>query len=54
MENSLEQLWIFIYHLQSTREEFLKFPIYQRTWIIERFFEQKEKENAEMKKAQKK
>jgi hypothetical protein len=40
--------------MKQSREEFMCLPINERKWIIERFIQQKEKENEAMEAARKK
>ena len=50
----MEEQFFFLYHLRRSREEFMKYPILERKWLIERFITQKEKEHEAMEKARKK
>ena len=43
-----------MYHMKQSRVEFMCLPINERKWIIERFIQQKEKENEAMEAARKK
>jgi len=47
-KNLMEEEFFFVYHLHVMREEFLKYPITERKWLIERFIQQKNKENEQM------
>lgn len=47
----MEEEFFFLYHLRRSRQEFWNYPINHRKWLINRFIEQKEKENAEIEKA---
>lgn len=49
----MEEEFFFLYHLKVGRAAFLNYPIMIRKWMIERFIEQKEKENQAMEKAKK-
>jgi hypothetical protein len=40
--------------MQMDRATTLRMPIYERTWMVERMIEQREKENAEVNKARSK
>ena len=40
----MEEQFFFTYHMQRSREEFRKYPINERKWMVARFLEQKERE----------
>ncbi len=50
----MEELFFFMYHMKQSRNEFMCLPINERKWLIERFIQQKEKENEAMESARKK
>jgi len=50
----MQEQFFFRYHLGMSREEFRSYPIDERRWMIDRFIQQKEREDEEMKKAMKK
>jgi hypothetical protein len=47
----MEEVFFFEYYLHESRSNSLKIPVYERKWLITRFFEQKERENQEMDRA---
>jgi hypothetical protein len=53
-EYLLEEMFFFKYFMKIGREEFLKYPITERKWFIDRFIRQKEKEHDELQKSRKK
>jgi hypothetical protein len=47
--NSLaEEIFFFLYNLNLPMEDSMKLPINLRKWLIQRFVDQKEKENEQM------
>ena len=50
----MEELFFFMYHMRQSRENFMTLPINERKWLIERFIQQKEKENEAMESARRK
>jgi len=50
----MDEQFFFLYHLNTSRTDFLKYPINERKYLIHRFIEQKEKESEYMKKARNK
>jgi len=50
----MEELFFFMYHMRQSRENFMTLPINERKWLIDRFIQQKEKENEAMESARKK
>jgi hypothetical protein len=50
----MEELFFFMYHMRQSRENFMILPINERKWLIDRFIQQKEKENEAMEAARKK
>lgn len=49
----MEEVFFFQYHMRMSRIDSMTMPVYERKWMVERFIEQKEKENAAMEKAKK-
>jgi hypothetical protein len=47
-ENLAEEIFFFLYHMRQPQTETLKLPIILRKWLINKFIEQKEKENQHM------
>lgn len=50
----MEELFLFHYHMHMSRADALSMPVFERKWVLNRFVEQKEKENEAMDKARKK
>lgn len=50
----MEEQFFFTYHLQRSRDEFRRYPINERKWMIARFLEQKEREEKYIEQAKKK
>lgn len=50
----MEEVFFFMYHLHLPRESFMSLPINERKWLIERFIQQKEKENEALEAAKRK
>lgn len=50
----MEETFFFMYHLNLARESFMSLPINERKWLIERFIQQKEKENEALEAAKRK
>lgn len=50
----MEEIFFFQYHMRMQRSEALQIPINERKWMIERFLQQKEKENEAMEAARRK
>ena len=44
-ENLLEEKFFFWYHYRSDPDKSMSLPVIDRKWFIERFVEQREKEN---------
>jgi hypothetical protein len=53
-ENLVEEIFFYTYHLRQDRETTLRMPINERKWTIERFIQQKNRENEAMEAARKK
>jgi len=49
-----EEIWFFLYHLHVSEDEFMTIPINRRKWMIDRFIQQKERENQAMEAARRK
>lgn len=49
-----EEIFFFMYHMRQERSKVLQMPINSRKWIIQRFIQQKEKENEAMDAARRK
>ena len=47
-KNLLEEIFFFSYHLHQDMQKTLSMPINIRQWMVQRFIEQKEKENQAM------
>ena len=47
----MEEKFFFKYHLRTTFDEVMNLPVYERKWYIQRFVEQKDREDAAMQKA---
>jgi hypothetical protein len=41
----MEEVFFFMYHMHIDRKSCMSLPINERKWIIERFIQQKEREN---------
>lgn len=50
----MEEVFFFMYHLNLSRDAFMCLPINERKWLIERFIQQKEKENEALESAKRK
>jgi hypothetical protein len=50
----MDEYFFLRYHLDMKREEFMSYPIHERKYLINKFIEQKEKENEYLEKARKK
>lgn len=50
----MEELFFFMYHMKQSRENFMSLPINERKWLIDRFIQQKEKENEAIESARRK
>jgi hypothetical protein len=44
----MEEVFFFQYHMRMSRSECMGIPIYERKWLIDRFIDQKNKENQAM------
>lgn len=53
-DNLLEEEFILIYHMRQGFDDVQGMPVAERKWLIDRFVEQKTKENEEIKNASRK
>ena len=53
-KNLLEEKFFYLYHMNLKPEDSMSLPIIERQWYIQRFVEQKNKENEQMAAAQQK
>lgn len=49
----MEELFFFQYHLRMSKRDCWALPVHERKWLIQRFIEQKRKENESIEKARK-
>lgn len=49
----MEEIFFFLYHMNTSKQDALSFPIHERKWLIQRFVNQKRKENDAIEKARK-
>jgi len=47
-ENLAEEIFFFLYHMKQPMSETLKLQINMRKWLINKFVEQKDRENEHM------
>lgn len=50
----MEETFFYLYHLKMDINKTLSLPVWKRKWYIDRWLEQKEKEQEEIKKMSKK
>jgi hypothetical protein len=50
-ENFREEIFFFMYHMNIPKKDVLELEPEERKWIINRFVEQKKKENEEIERA---
>jgi hypothetical protein len=50
----MEETWFFMYHLNRSRKDVMQMPINERKWLVERFIQQKERENEALEAAKRK
>jgi hypothetical protein len=50
----MEETWFFMYHLNRSRKDVMQMPINERKWLVERFIQQKERENEPLEAAKRK
>lgn len=41
----MDERFFFLYHMKVDENVFMRWPVYERRWMIERFIQQKNKEN---------
>ena len=49
----MEELFFFQYHLHMSKRDCWTLPVHERKWLIQRFIDQKKKENDAIEKAKK-
>jgi len=49
----MEELFFFQYHMHMSKQDSMSLPVHERKWMIQRFIEQKQRENEEIEKARK-
>lgn len=49
----MEELFFFQYHMNMSKQDSMSLPVHERKWMIQRFIEQKQRENEEIEKARK-
>ena len=47
-KNLMEEIFFFQYHLHLDKYACMSYPIIERKWLIERFIQQKNKENEQI------
>jgi hypothetical protein len=47
-ENLAEEIFFFQYHMRQSMKDTMLLPINLRKWLIQRYIQQKEKENEQM------
>ena len=47
-KNLMEEIFFFQYHLHLDKQKAMSYEITERKWMIERFIQQKTKENEQM------
>lgn len=47
----MEEIFFFQYHMHMSRIECMSIPVHERKWMIQRFIDQKRKENEAIDKA---
>jgi hypothetical protein len=52
--NLMEETFFFMYHLHRGRKDVMQMPINERKWVVERFIQQKERENEALEAAKRK
>ena len=50
----MEEIFFFQYHLHMSKRDAMTMPIHERKWLIQRFIEQKRRENEAIEKARRK
>jgi hypothetical protein len=49
----MEELFFFQYHMRMSKVDCMGLPVHERKWLIQRFVEQKKKENDAIDRAKK-
>ncbi len=49
----MEELFFFQYHMHMSKQDSMTLPVHERKWLIQRFIDQKKRENEAMEKARK-
>ncbi|CAE7860277.1 unnamed protein product [Symbiodinium microadriaticum] len=49
----MEELFFFQYHMNMSKQDSMALPVHERKWLIQRFIDQKKRENEAMEKARK-
>lgn len=49
----MEELFFFQYHMHMSKQDCMCLPVHERKWLIQRFIEQKKKENEAIDRAKK-
>jgi hypothetical protein len=50
----MEELFFFQYFMHMSKRDCMTLPVHERKWLIQRFIQQKQKENDAIEKARKK
>ena len=50
----MDEIFFFMYHLHMPPDKSMSLPVYERKWLINKFVEQKEKENEAIENSNKK
>ena len=50
----MEETFFFMYHFRRSRKDVMGMPINERKWLIERYIQQKERENEALESAKRK
>lgn len=53
-QNLLEEKFFYLYHMNLKPEDSMALPIMERQWLMQRFVEQKNRENEQQQAAQQK
>ncbi len=49
----MEELFFFQYHMHMSKQDCMSLPVHERKWLIQRFIQQKQKENEAIERAKK-
>lgn len=49
----MEELFFFQYHLHMSKQDCMRIAIHERKWLIQRFIDQKRRENEAIERAKK-